>query len=410
MPWQAPRGSLRRRLAVALAGLSALAVVSLGCIYLITEHFIEQAALREEMTDEIRALIEHESRGAHMELLSTTLRFFPAGTAPPVFAELPPGTFRSLPFEGKTWQALTAVDAAGGTHVLVHDLTLAEQREKSLWLSLGAGVAIAAAGAWWASGRLSRRSLSPLTHLVEEIRGIDPLAPAQRPVSRTGDADLDVIPAAVNALVQELDHVLQRERAFADAASHELRTPLAIVRGAVDVLRERGDSPAQVVDRLDRAARRAQEDLDALLALSPAREPAAPEVVDLRELLPAAAEPYLREGASRTRVVWEWRSPCEARVEPAALAIVFTNLLRNALRAAPQGEVRVEADAQRVNVVDDGEGLPADWPTASEPRGRGLGLLIARALAERHGWVLRVEPAEPRGTIASLVLAVPDAV
>ena len=403
----APRGSLRRRLAITLAGLSALVVITLGSVYLITEHFIEQTALREEMTEELRALMDQEGRGERVSLASTTLRYFAAGTAPEGLAELPPGTFRRLRLEGKTLQALTAADATGGVHVLLHDMTHAEQRERSLWLSLVAGGTIAAAGAWWASGRLSRRSLSPLSHLVDQIRRIDPLAPAQHPVSRTGDADVDAIPDAVNALVLELDHVLQRERAFADAASHELRTPLAIIRGAVDVLRERGDSPAPVVDRLDRAARRAQEDLDALLALSPAREPAAAEVVDLRHLLPAAAEPYLREGTTRTRVVWEWRSPSEAKVEPAALAIVFTNLLRNALRAAPEGCVRIAADARCVQIVDDGEGLPPDWPAAGEPRGRGLGLLIARTLAERYGWQLRLEPAQPRGTSASLFLATP---
>jgi signal transduction histidine kinase len=136
--------------------------------------------------------------------------------------------------------------------------------------------------------------------------------------------------------------------------------------------------------------------------MSPAREPAASEVVDLRDLLPAAAEPYVREDMARTRVVWEWGSPSEAKLEPAALAIVFTNLLRNALRATPQGEIRIEADARSVQVVDDGEGLPAGWPQAGEPRGRGLGLLIAKTLAERHGWRLSVEPAEPRGTRASL--------
>ena len=198
------------------------------------------------------------------------------------------------------------------------------------------------------------------------------------------------------------------ERAFADAASHELRTPLAVVRGAIDVLRERGDGPPQVVDRLDRAARRAQEDLEALLAMSPAREPAAPVRVDLRELLPSAAEPYLREGAGAARVVWDWRAPSETWVEPSALAIVFTNLLRNALRATPHGEVRIEADATCVRVVDDGEGLPAGWPAAAEPRGRGLGLLIARTLAERHGWQLSVEPGEPRGTRATLRLVAPS--
>jgi signal transduction histidine kinase len=337
-------------------------------------------------------------------MITTTLHYFPPGTAPPGLADLPPGTFRRTQLDGRPVQELSAEDENHRVHILTQDMSVAVQRERSLLLSLVAGVSVTTAAAWWAAGRLARRTLGPLTDLVNQIRRVDPLAPGSRPVARTGDSDIDVIPDAVNSLVEELDRVLQRERAFADAASHELRTPLAIVRGAVDVLRERGDAPAPIVDRLERATKRAQEDIEALLALSPAREPAPPVAVDLRELLPRAADPYLRDGGAKARVVWTWSDSSVARVEPAALAIVFTNLLRNALRAAPNGEIRIEASARGVTIVDDGEGLHATWPSPNEPRGRGMGLMIARALAERHGWRVSLKPAAPRGTQASLEL------
>lgn len=376
--------------------------MSLALVYGITEQVVEKRALRLEMTAEIQSLIERWERGESVHLVSTTLRYFPAGKVPSALAALPPNEFRRLRFEGRTVQALAAADGAGGHHVLVQDMSLMEQRERTLLLSLFAGAAIALAGAWWVSGRLTRHILSPLTTLVEAIRRVDPAKPALSTLDLTGDDELDAIPDAINSLIRELDHVLERERAFADAASHELRTPLAVVRGAIDVLRERGDAPAHIVDRIDRAARRAEEDLRALLALSPAREPAAPKLVDLRVLLPATAEPHMRESDAKTRVIWEWGEDPNAHVEPATLAIVFTNLLRNALRAAPLGEIRVRADRSMIEVVDDGEGLPEGWPGAVTPRGRGLGLSLANALAERHGWDLEVTRAEPRGTRAYL--------
>jgi signal transduction histidine kinase len=372
-------------------------------VYFFTEHFIEETALHREMSDELRALMAREAQGQPVTLVSTALRYFPPGTEPPALAGLPASTFRRMKLEDRTVQLLSAADDAQHIHVLTQDMGLAVHRERALLLSLVAGVSLTTAAAWWAAGRLARRTLTPLTDLVNQIRRVDPVAPAQRPVGRTGDADIDAIPEAVSALVEELDRVLHRERAFADAASHELRTPLAVIRGAVDVLRERGDTPGPILDRLERAARRAQEDLEALLTLSPAREPATPKEVDLRDVLPLAAEPYLRETAAPPRIVWNWGNPSVARVEPAALSIVFTNLLRNALRAAPHGEIRVDADAHRVNIVDDGDGLPAGWP-AGDVRRRGLGLLIAQALAERHGWSVSLKPAQPRGTVASLSL------
>lgn len=394
---------LRSRLAFTLMGLSFLAASALGGIYLLTEHMIEEDALRREMIADMAVLLESARVGPPAPVLPTTLRFFPAGEVPAELTAVSPGSFRRMRHDGRSVQVL-AERHGHGTAVLVHDLTLVERRERLLLGSLLAGVIISAAAAWWASGGLARRILLPLTGLVEEIRRIDPLAPAQHPVSRTGVSDLDAIPDAVNGLIGELDHVLSRERAFADAASHELRTPLAVVRGAIDVLRERGGAPPPVVDRIDRAVRRAQEDLEALLALSPAREPAPPRPVELRELLPAAAEPWVRASGEGPRIAWDWRTSGPVEAEPAALAIIFTNLLRNALRAAPRGEVRIEVEDGCLRVVDDGEGLPPGWPADAEPRGRGLGLLIARTLAERHGWRLAVEPAAPRGTRATLHL------
>jgi signal transduction histidine kinase len=402
---RAPRWSMRRHVALTLAGLSALAVISLGCVYAITEYVIEKSALRREMSDEIRACMLRWERGESDSIHSSTLRYFPAGQVPPGLSGLVPGAFDRLHLEGRPVQALAEADPAGRIHVIVHDLALTRRRESSLLLSLLAGVAIAAGGAWLVSGWLARRILSPLTALVKQIQRVDPLRPTQDPVVRTGDPELDAIPDAINRLIEELDHVLQRERAFADAASHELRTPIAVVRGAIDVLRELDSSPPAVVERMDRAARRAQEDLTALLALSPARRPPPSQLVDLREILPAAGEPYVRGLEGETRIVWEWGEGTEVSVEPTALAIVFTNILRNALRAAPQGEVRVSADRRGVRVVDDGEGLPEGWPENQEPRGRGLGLSIARILAERNGWRLEVGQAQPHGTRAELRLA-----
>jgi signal transduction histidine kinase len=408
----APRVSLRRDVALTIAGLSALCLLSLGCVYVFTEFLIERRALLREENEQLHTLMDLQARGEMNRGLAAALGYFPAGEVPPALAGLPPGTFRRVQLDGHPVQVITAADHDGGMHALVHDLTVGRQREKSLLFSLLAGLIVAGGGAWLASGRLARRILSPLSALVEQIRRIDPHRPGSRPVTRTGDAELDSIPESINALIGELDHVLQRERAFADAASHELRTPLAVVRSAIDLLRERGESPPAIVDRMDRAARRAQDDLTALLAMSPAREPPAARLVDLRELLPAAGDPYLQTdaepGGGSVGVVWEWGERTEVLAEPTALGIVFTNLLRNALRAAPAGVVRVQADAERVRVVDDGEGLPEGWPENPEPRGRGLGLSIARILAERNGWKVEVSGAESRGCIAELVLRTAD--
>ena len=64
----------------------------------------------------------------------------------------------------------------------------------------------------------------------------------------------------------------------------------------------------------------------------------------------------------------------------------------------------IEASARELRVLDDGEGLPEGWPDRNDPRGRGLGLPIARMLAERHGWWIEVGASESGGTSAVLHL------
>jgi len=112
--------------------------------------------------------------------------------------------------------------------------------------------------------------------------------------------------------------------------------------------------------------------------------------------------------------------------DPVQIQQVVVNLVRNALRAVsdrPDGEIRVSTAARgrsaEVVVQDNGPGIPpaerADLFVAFAGTGRGgpglgLGLAISRAIAERHGGVLRLAPQRPgRGAAFVLRLPVADA-
>ena len=197
-----------------------------------------------------------------------------------------------------------------------------------------------ALAAWLASGWLARRALRPFDALVARIRAIDPGQRGQRLESWAEDGELEVIVAALNDHMARLDALVARERAFASAASHELRTPLAAIRGAAEVLALMPAVPRDVLERIERSVAESAADLDALLALSQGRDLPAAETSpctsccrNWRRRMRSRPGKAVRESPGRARR----RSAVQAA--PALIGIVFTNLLRNAIRAAPDGEV-----------------------------------------------------------------------
>jgi signal transduction histidine kinase len=354
------RLGLRGRLAAALTGLAVAASTLLAIAFWSGEKYLERTSLER--------LAEHEQQQAA--------------------ATLPSGRAASLDYS----------------------TDLARQRGYWLLALLLGGTALVAAVAWWLSGRIARRSLRPLDELVEQIRGIDLERRDHRLSTDSRDPELKVIVAALNAHMAQLDAYVQRERAFAAAASHELRTPLMVIGGAAAVLGELPQVPPNVLRRIDRAVAQARRDLEALLALSRGREVEAGSRQRLDLLLPEIASLHAAaDGDAGTRIHWDMPGPVERDVSAGALSIIFGNVLRNALRAARGGDVRIQVGAGAISVSDSGPGLPDDLiERPSQPLGvrsdggSGLGLYIAQTLAHRHGWSLTLGRAEGGGARVEL--------
>jgi signal transduction histidine kinase len=199
---------------------------------------------------------------------------------------------------------------------------------------------------------------------------------------------------------------MRHQREFAADASHELRTPLAVIRGNVESLRRRPDRPAAEVEET-LAETEAEVDrlgalVDDLLLLARTDSgvlEVAVEPVDLAEVALDAAGSLAataRRAAVRVEVDAE---PVEVAGDPARLRQLVAILGDNALRHAPAGstvEVGVAAmgDGARLRVEDRGPGFHPDdlphvfdrfWRASDAPEGgTGLGLAIAAWIVERH--------------------------
>lgn len=211
-------------------------------------------------------------------------------------------------------------------------------------------------------------------------------------------------------LVREM-RLNQRQHAFLDAVTHEMRTPLAALRLQLETLERHNLGPDQrreFLTRMDLDLERLHRTVDQVLAAARAEEPRpkAPHgTVALRELLAeCSAEIRSRHDLPEQALVLENRECAAVQGDAAELALIFRNLLENAVKySEPTVEVRVavsepEDGRVRVEISDRGIGIPAEElrkifhrfyrvgrDVQRTAAGLGLGLFIVRSLVRRQG-------------------------
>lgn len=407
-----PRGALHRRLSAILISLSVALTLLVGASLWLSDTLIEDAAVRDLMERELSFLLGPHAPDAPADAHGA-LRFFTTATVPAELRRYTPGYYDHFRFDERSYNLLVRDTDAGDRAYLIYDVTFIEARERALIgaavLFLGGLSLFSLFGARW----LADRALAPLDALVAQIGALNPEQRGERLHLDTRDSELGVISDAVNRYTQALDAVIERERAFSSAASHELRTPIAVIQGAAETLALQGRPPA--LQRIERATMMLRHELDALLALSRLGEAPVYTPLALHDWLRELAEPY-QQAAPATRVDWDVAAPVTLRAPPGAVAAIFTNLLRNALRAARDGRVLIRVRDDGFTIEDDGPGIAeADLPHLFEPGfrghdgGSGMGLYISQALAQRLGWTLRLANRPQGGAIGTLRIAAPPA-
>lgn len=268
------------------------------------------------------------------------------------------------------------------------------------WLGLGlpAAVLFVAAVAWWAAGR----ALRPVERMRDELARITATDMSSRvPQPRTGD-EIARLAATMNETLDRLADAAVRQRRFVADAAHELRSPLAGLRNIAEVAATHGGTVDPQVLRT--GTERLQRLTDDLLLLARLERTASVrgKSVDIA----AIAEELVGERRYRVppdeRFVVVADGPALVIGREEELGRMVQNLLDNASRyACHHINVTVtepEPDLVRVEVHDDGPGIAeADrervferFARVDEARdrchgGAGLGLAIARDIAERCG-------------------------
>ncbi|MGI9823092.1 sensor histidine kinase [Agromyces sp. Marseille-Q5079] len=289
-----------------------------------------------------------------------------------------------------------------------------------LWVSAGALVLLVAGGAW-AGWFVAGRMLRPL-QAVNRAANLATHGHLDHRIAVTGPRDeITDLADTFDVMLAALERSANADRRFAANASHELRTPLATTRTMLDVALTSRAVDVALLERLREMNERSIATVEALLDLSQVESAEAGERVPVEldalaasvvdEAAPGAAQADVQVTASLGRLVVDG--------DAVLLRQLVANLVQNAVRHnRPGGFVTVATDAAGSSLVVENGGAELDAAavaTFTAPftrgggrtreagdRGRGLGLSIVAAIAERHGASLDLAP-RPGGGLRVVV-------
>jgi two-component system OmpR family sensor kinase len=283
---------------------------------------------------------------------------------------------------------------------------------------------VAAAGGWL----VGRQTLRPLTDMATQATSISERDLFTRLHAPSNTDELGQFAAAFNALLDRLATALHGQQQFMADASHELRTPVSVVRTTTQVTLARAgrtedeyqEAFAIVAEQSARLARL----VDAMFLLSRAEAQGIPlvrEPLYLDDLVADRAR-ALRVFADERGLTVRTNGDGEVAFsgDNMLLRQMVGNVLDNAIRHAKPGgtvdvSVRRTASGVTIRITDHGAGIPAGDRERIFQRfvrldahagGAGLGLPIARWIAEAHGGRLVVESSNPDGTPFAVTLPV----
>ncbi len=257
------------------------------------------------------------------------------------------------------------------------------------------------------------------------IRPLDQLTAAAQTFGRglhvskleeKGPSDIRRAIAAFNAMQQQVTDEVKKRTDTLAAISHDVRTPLTALRIKAELIddTEARQDLITSIDRMEKITVSALEFLKGESRGEPLRE------IDLSALLESECNDFEEMGHSAK---FFGASGILHYCRPEALARAVRNLIENAIKYGGSADVRVEKNNEYneenivIKVSDHGPGIPLDkLALAVEPferlskarennkGGFGLGLSVAKAIAEGHDGQLILEANQPSGLIATIQL------
>jgi signal transduction histidine kinase len=294
------------------------------------------------------------------------------------------------------------------------------QAVRERWAALGLGVLAITAVALIASIWLSTSLIRPLEKLRDSAIRLSQGELSHR-VDLHAQDEIGAVARAFNQMAEQVQAMIEEQRAFASNTSHELRTPLTTMRLRTEALRyDRSlddQTQQQYIVELDDELVRLSGLVNDLVLLS--RLDAGRAEIGTEQIDPVRFAYSLQQTMSTQARDHQITLTLEAAVDRSVtvngslnhLTVLFRNLLENAIKYTPSGgqitwHVFVEGENVMFTVHDTGQGIApeqlphvferfyrADKSHSRSIPGTGLGLTLAKSIVETYGG--RIEITSP---------------
>lgn len=328
-----------------------------------------------------------------------------------------PASYYSLPFlyngmPSTVEVAVTLRASEGALHLL---------RGLLIWAGLAGLLLVSLVGYFFA-----RRALKPVGRLTALAMQMSERDLAERLDEPRGTDELSALAQAFNSMLDRLHVAFQRQSRFVSDASHEMRTPLAVISGYAELLERWGATQEEVrreaVSAIGREAGRLQRLVHDLLFLARGAQglQLSQSYFDLSEIVAETAQEAQALQSGRV-IVDATRDVVPVHADFDLVKQLLWILLDNAIKFTPEGkEIRLqslrEGTSAVLSVEDQGAGMSEEArehaferfyradPARLSGAGVGLGLAIAKEIADAHRAGLTITSKLGRGTTVRLRL------
>jgi signal transduction histidine kinase len=291
---------------------------------------------------------------------------------------------------------------------------------------------LAAGGGFYLAGR----AMKPVAEMAAQARAMNANRLSERLTAADSKDELGQLAATFNELFDRIESAFGQMRQFIADASHELRTPVTVIRTETDVALTEPRTETEafasleiIRDESTRLSRLVEDMFTLARADADDRNIIKSEPVLLAELVDTCARSAETLGRSRNiRLISVNKLPPDfvCLGDRVRLAQMLLNLLDNATKYTPaDGTVTINAALENhqdmiqavISIADNGNGIPAEFREQVFTRfyrmdkartrahgGSGLGLPIARAIAEAHRGTLSLEDNSQSGCVFKIML------